>query len=324
MAMRKIKSRRVRAMTYAHVLGEVNQGHEIRMPFYQRLEKSPTLGKNKRVVAFFTSFRWPVIIDDHDGDILEELLQNAGMDNRELVLILNSAGGDALAAERIVNICRSFSPNGFTVIVPKMAKSAATMICFGAKEIWMSNTSELGPIDPQIPIQDDRGNVTRYQAAHEIIESYQDLLNKANRTSGNQEPYLQQLARFDARDIRRIISAQELSKSIAVKCLKSELLTKFTERQIIAKIKPFLDPKYSITHGRPLYHGVVQKAGLKVRRFEVRDSFWQDVWKLYVRLDWLVTSSGIAKLIESVHDQYHSHVPPFLLDEHHISSGENQ
>jgi ClpP class serine protease len=76
------------------------------------------------------------------------------------------------------------------VIVPKMAKSAATMVCLGADSIGMSRTSELGPIDPQIKVGDGM-----YYAAHEIVESYNDLMTKANKSKGNLEPYLQQLYR---------------------------------------------------------------------------------------------------------------------------------
>jgi len=169
-------------------LDETNQGHATRDTLYRKLEKQ--LESNKKVVALFTSFTWPVAIEDPDADMLEEVLQNTDLKGKELVLLINSPGGDALAAERIVNICCSFSPNGFSVIVPKMAKSAATMVCFGAKKINMSKTSELGPVDPQIPIRDENGNIVRYLAAHEILESYEELMKKANQTTKRVEPYL--------------------------------------------------------------------------------------------------------------------------------------
>src|SRR5713226_4749605 len=214
-AMPRIRHQ-LRSMAYGHVQEEVNQGHSLRKKLYEKIESD--LGKNKRVVAFFMSFTWPVLLQDSDADMLEEALHNlkGGLNGKELVLILNSPGGEALPAERIVNICRSFGNRKFSVIVPKMAKSAATMICFGADEIGMSQTSELGPIDPQIPIDDEHGHSTHYLAAHEILESYKELMDKANRTRGRTDPYLQQLLRFDARDIRRIVSAQQLSESIAV------------------------------------------------------------------------------------------------------------
>ena len=41
-----------------------------------------------RVLAFFTSFFWPVIIQDSDADIIEEVLRNTDIKGRELFLIL--------------------------------------------------------------------------------------------------------------------------------------------------------------------------------------------------------------------------------------------
>lgn len=304
-------------MTYSHLLDEVNQGHRVRKQLYQALEKA--LGKNRKVVAFFTSFVFPVMLQDRDADMLEEVLHNSRMeDGIELVLILNSPGGEALPAERIVNICRSFSGNNFSVIVPKMAKSATTMICLGARKIGMSKTSELGPIDPQFPIEDEQGRIIKYLAAHEIIESYRDLMSKANKTKGRLEPFLQQLARFDARDIRRIVSAQELSESIAITLLRSGIMNGSTVKEVKNKIKPFLDPRYTKVHGRPIYHDLAQKCGLNIELYDLNSPVWQLVWQLYVKLDYVVSSHNIhvAKIIESSEDSYTAplpYLPPFMM-----------
>jgi hypothetical protein len=291
----------MRAMTYAHLLAEVNQAHTIRHQLYVNLEKQ--FKQKVKVVALFTSFSMPVLIQDVDADMLEEVLQNTPLNGKELVLLINSPGGEALPAERIVNICRSYSNGKFCVIVPKMAKSAATMICLGANKIGMSRTSELGPIDPQIAIYDERGNVIKYLAAHEIIESYNELMSKANRTRGRVDPFLQQLARYDARDIRRIRSAQELSKSIAVKCLQSSVFANRRAKQIENRIKPFLDPKYTKVHGRGIYHDLAKKCGLNVELHDTMSEVWRIVWKLYVRLNYVVTHSA-AKVIESSDDYW--------------------
>ena len=133
--------RTIRPMTYSHLLDEVNQSHRVRRYLYHAIEKE--LGRDTKVIALFTSFVFPVMLQDQDADMLEELLHNSGVKEGKLVLILNSPGGEALPAERIVNICRSFSGDKFSVIIPKMAKSAATMICFGAHEIGMSKNSTL-------------------------------------------------------------------------------------------------------------------------------------------------------------------------------------
>ena len=109
----------------------------------------------------------------------------------ELVLMINSPGGDPLAAERIVNICRKHSAKDqYVAIVPKMAKSAATVICMGSREILMGETSELGPIDPQV-VMSIGAEGPRLFAAHEVIESYTELMGKSRadqRSSGTVPP----------------------------------------------------------------------------------------------------------------------------------------
>jgi hypothetical protein len=287
---------------YKRLSEEIGQGHYMRVAHYDKIAE--ILGGNHVLVAYFTSFVWEAPIADQDADMIEEVLQNSDLDGKELVLLLNSPGGDGLAAERIINICRSYAhSNSFSVIVPKMAKSAATMICLGASRIMMSRTSELGPIDPQFPIHDDNGRFLGYQAAHELLESYEDLIVRANRTKGRLEPYLQQLARFDARHIRRIKSAQGLSESIAVKCLKSGRMSNLTESRIRAKIKPFLDPRYTKDHGRPIYWEVAKSCGMEVELQEQKSELWKQVWDLYVRLNYLV-STNVTKVIESSSDMY--------------------
>ncbi|OGT66209.1 MAG: hypothetical protein A2993_02510 [Gammaproteobacteria bacterium RIFCSPLOWO2_01_FULL_47_190] len=285
------------------LIQETAQGHAVRKELYSKLEK--LFGEQKRVVAFFTSFRFPVVLQDEDVDMLEEVLINTELENKELVLILNSPGGDALAAERVVNVCRTYCTKGFSVMVPRMAKSAATMICLGANEIIMSSTSELGPIDPQILIRDEQGKPVRYQAAHEIIDSYNELMDMANITKGRLEPFLQQLKRFDARDISNIKSAQALSESIAVNLLKTGCMNRLTEVQIKRKIKILTDPKKTKDHGRPVFADTAKKCGLNVKVIKNKDDLWKSVWELYIRMNYL-TSNTVGKIIESYEESYHA------------------
>ena len=170
--------------TVVKLLRETRQSSQMRVPLLKRLQ---ALWGDRLVLVFFTSFSQPVIIDDQDADIIEGVLQKSDL-RRGLSLVINSPGGSGLAAERIINVCRAYSKGDFEVIVPKMAKSAATMICLGANKIWMSETSELGPIDPQVR----RGN--RITSAHDIVTSYRELLQQAVTTTGKVEPYLLQLA----------------------------------------------------------------------------------------------------------------------------------
>ncbi len=285
---------------------EIGQGHNTRKRLYADLEAALD---GRHVVAFFTSFVWPVTIAEADPDMIEQALAGIPTDGKDIVLLINSPGGEGVAAERIVNVCRSYSSSGsFSVIVPRRAKSAATMICFGAKDIGMGRTSELGPVDPQIVVTNDDGQPMSVHAAHEIIESYEDLMRKANRTRGRVEPYLQQLARFDAKDIRRVRSAQELSASISITCLKTGSMLKRSQTQIERMIKPFLDPTYTKTHSRPIYHDLAKQCGLPVTVYQPRDPVWVLVSALYTRLNQFC-SRHASKVVETRDELFAAPIP---------------
>ncbi len=90
-------------------------------------------------------------IDNYDLDkIYAALLNNNPTRAKDVVLFLLSSGGAGEPAYQISKICKSFSKSSFKVIVPRIAKSAATLIAIGADEIHMSLLGQLGPIDPQI------------------------------------------------------------------------------------------------------------------------------------------------------------------------------
>jgi ClpP class serine protease len=74
--------------------------------------------------------------------------QNADQ-KKDVLLITYSRGGNIEPAYQISKICRSFAASRFVVAVPRMAKSAATIIAIGADEIHMGPLGHLGPIDPQ-------------------------------------------------------------------------------------------------------------------------------------------------------------------------------
>ena len=287
------------------VLEQINQGHATRSELYRSIENC--LGKNCRLVSFFTSFVFPVGVIDQDADMLEDVLRSTLGPDDELMLMINSPGGDLLAAERIVNICRSYSANGrYSVIVPKMAKSAATMIALGAHQILMGPTSELGPIDPQI-LMTLAGDGPRLVPAHEVIESYDELISRAEQSKGQLAPFLQQLARYDATKIRNIKSVQALCESVAVRTLQTGMMSE--QKNIADRIKPFIDPSHTGVHGRPVYPLAAQECGLNIKVQDLRSKLWGNVWSLYVRLDH-VTSSSSGKIVESSDSSYTTSVPP--------------
>ena len=165
---------------FLRVQREVHQDSSLRQSLIKKLEKH----FGGKVITYFTSFTArKTMVSDSDAEMIESILSVDHKAGEKIFLVINSPGGSGLAAERIVNICREYSNDHFEAVVPHMAKSAATMICFGAAAIHMSATAELGPVDPQVPYwigaasgaQDD----ANWISAEEYVRSYDDLVKAA-------------------------------------------------------------------------------------------------------------------------------------------------
>jgi len=71
------------------------------------------------------------------------------------LLVLSTPGGDAHAGFRIARAMQHHYPDNFDVLVPRYCKSAGTLICIGANNLYLANQSELGPLDVQIKKTDE-------------------------------------------------------------------------------------------------------------------------------------------------------------------------
>ncbi len=285
-------SKRANTLVFQKISTEQAQAHPTRQKLFADLEKL----LERPVVSFFTSFRFPVMIDDSDAAMLEGILQKMNL-SEGFALVVSSPGGNGLAAERIINVCRSYSDTGeFWAIVPAKAKSAATMICFGASKILLGSTSELGPIDPQVTIQEDEG-LKRFSACN-IVESYRDLFARAVKEKGNLQPYLQQLSNYDEREIKELQTAIELSEDIAIRALKSGMMNGTSDANIKKNIEMFLTPKKKKAHGRPISAEEAMACGLNIEQVDIKGKMWDIVYELYMRTDNFV-STHVAKCAET-------------------------
>jgi ClpP class serine protease len=275
---------------FIKVLQEQNQAHPTRRLLFQRLENL----LQKPVISLYTSFTQPVMLDDADADMLEGVVQKTDL-SKGLVLMISSPGGDGLAAERMINICRSYSGTGeFIALVAGKAKSAATMVCFGGSRIIMGPTSELGPVDPQLTVREN-GRLKRF-SVYNVIQSYESLFDRATKTKGNLQPFLLQLQNYDEREIRELRSEVSLSVDIAVRSLASGMMQGESEKQIAKKIRRFLTPETTKTHGRPIYRNEARACGLNID--DISPRVLAVASELHIRGNHFVTGHA-AKCIES-------------------------
>jgi len=253
-------------------------------------------------VSFYTSFYSPQgIIADADVDLLKDILGGMTPDGKKLLLIINSPGGDPLAAERFIKVCREHSDNDYWVIVPGKAKSAATMISLGASKIIMTKTSELGPIDIQVPWGED------LVPAHIIVSAYEELMEKGTNLPADQriEPILQQLQVFNAPQIERWKLARDLSRDIAKKVLQEGNFRGLPEGEAASLLEQFVNPRELKDHGRPIFHSdlaaVDKNNKFQVELLEPQSKIYEHVHEYHMRAVFSMTPGRQqhAKLFET-------------------------
>lgn len=189
-------------------------------------------------------------------------------------LMLHTLGGDVDAAEKVmVQIRRRLGDDGrLRVIVPNHAKSAGTLMALGAQSILMSDTSELGMIDPQFVLKDERGNdiCTSVIAYLEAFQFYFDAVARdpADRAS---QLMLQQ---FDPVVVRKLRGQRDRTRDIALKLLNRLGAPSTTITENLMSLSRWK------SHGQMIGYGDARDIGLNVEYLPVDDEKWQMYWHL--------------------------------------------
>lgn len=95
----------------------------------------------------------------------------------ELDVILETPGGHIESAYKIVKLLRKHAKR-VNIVVPNYAKSAGTLISLAGETLVMATTSELGPLDVQIPEQQE-GDVDTFKSALNGYKSLEQIQNHA-------------------------------------------------------------------------------------------------------------------------------------------------
>jgi len=229
-----------------------------------------------------------------------------------LDLVVHTFGGSGETAEKIVEMCRNHCQGEFRVVVPNMAKSAGTLIALGADRIVMGYCSELGPIDPQIPIV--VGNTPQHVSAWTFIHTRDVLVEEVNDASAkkqNASAYLQQLAAVDPVFVTHCEQLMTFAKQVGSKWIVCRLKGKGVNakqagRQAATVVKFLSNVEAHITHGRLISVAELKKhcePALSVVELQESEPHWQLLWELYVRSEVFLKMAHqgkpAAKLIET-------------------------
>lgn len=286
----------------------------------------------KRTIFYFASevgTDTGSLITDEDAFVIENLL-SVPSEKRDLVLVLHSNGGLAISAERIIGVCRSYckkrgADSRFLVLIPKKAKSAATILALGAHNIYLRDTAELGPVDPQFSVIDNSGNQA-FTPAYLHVDAIENLIPTSAPLS------MRRFLSFFVKNGKSLIELPESTKNkLLEQCnyplyvnSKNELglsdsiiekiaREKITENQNIkaADFDIFIDPHLTKSHGRLIGLKDLQNNSLCTQKIiggiesivpdsEKIASLDALLWELYVRKRRLLNDAGnqVVKTIE--------------------------
>jgi hypothetical protein len=207
-----------------------------------------------------------------------ELLHGADP-GKEFHLLLRSPGGDGEVAIRLARMAQA-SCSRFVVVVPDVAKSAATILALGADEIVMGPPSDLGPIDPQVLVP-DRG----YVSAKEVIAAVDSALNDVSERPGTYALHsaLLGMGNVDATLYQFAASALGQTTEIARQAIGSnprrsdadiEMLVEAVAERLIT------DPR---THSAVVGAAEARGIGLPVNELDLRSGWWHEIWTIWTR-----------------------------------------
>lgn len=195
-----------------------------------------------------------------------------GMDwSRGLTLMLHTPGGVVNAAESWVDYLRA-KFDSIESIVPVLSMSAGTMIALSSERIVMGRQSQLGPIDPQMPIGgrtvSARAVVDQFERAREEIigsESGPGDLRSAHLWA----PVLQSVGPSLLQEAQNALEYGEsmVSRWLAAYMFKGTADAEEKGRSVAAH---FNDATTHKSHGRRINAG--EAAGLKVEIENLEDS----------------------------------------------------
>ena len=196
---------------------------------------------------------------------------------RNIDLILHSGGGDIHAAEKLISMVRDKVKNGtLRVIVPHYAKSAATLMALGADSIVMSDSSELGPIDPQVRFPDSQGAWV-YYSAFSYMKAFTRFTSELKSSPDDPAARLM-LDKFLPHQMVEVERILDGVRHMAEKLLQNGMMA---GQHVTDPVSKLMDKESWHTHGQVISAEDAESIGLKVIRMAPDDPAWASYWRLY-------------------------------------------
>jgi hypothetical protein len=190
---------------------------------------------------------------------------------KPILLVLHSSGGSVGPAYLIGKLLIEHSGGKLEIVVPRLAKSAATLLCCAANHIHMGSLSELGPIDPQFEglpalglksaIQHIAELVAEYPHATDLFSKYMSLsiqpihLGFYERVAESAVQYAERLLHSHASDLGQ--TPEKISRDLVYFYKDHSFVIDKQEAQDIFGNKVVLHNTEEYQLGNALYQGLI-------------------------------------------------------------------
>ncbi|UTP41727.1 hypothetical protein M9M90_21110 (plasmid) [Phenylobacterium sp. LH3H17] len=206
-------------------------------------------------------------------------------------LMLHTIGGDIDAAEKLIKLVQAKVGENGTIraIVPDFAKSAGTLMALGANTIVMSDSSELGAIDPQFYLKDGQGN----DICHSVLRYLDAYRQHAEALRANPEDPVAQLMfdKFDPNLVRKFEGIRDRASTLA------EDLLKRRGKPYSTIAGNLMDIARWKSHNQMISAQDAVEIGLDVEVMSSEDDIWRLYWELYCHLSLAIKAK--QKVFES-------------------------
>jgi ATP-dependent protease ClpP protease subunit len=253
---------------------------------------------------YFAQLDQPI---SHD-DILPftSLLKTIGK-VENLDLIIHSPGGDGIAADKMMDLCRKYCSAKLRVVVPLYAKSAATLMALSGDEIIMGETSEIGPIDGQVFIIQDNAR-QQVSADHFLRAASEAKKQLTSSDDGEVEAARIQMMNLSPAFLQHCKDVQEFSKQFAVRQLTAHMFAAeriedpaVWDKKISLVVENLLSSGTHLTHGKMITVADIAKdkdlSCLKITALTDTDPYWLALDDLLERTDVVAKTRDLSKVL---------------------------
>jgi len=243
----------------------------------QQLIKEIQTDTGSKLICYVAGVRAPV--DREDVISFVDLLHTVST-GEPIDLLLQTGGGNIDAAEKLVTMMRKKTGSArLRIIVPDYAKSAGTLMVLGADSVVMSDTSELGPIDPQVERSDRNGNLIWHSVTN-YLDAYRKHSNALKKDATDVTAQMM-LNKLDPETVVLFENVMDRAREVGEDHLKLGMMNAIGNWS--QAVSALLDGKQFKTHGQPItWEDALDKSlGLAVEYLEPNNTLWLKYWQLY-------------------------------------------